>query len=104
MAGGGATPTLVASGLGWQLFAPAQPFSQDLQVAMAASDAYRAGGTLGGKHEEACPWIHCFGRCRRSEDTPPTCDRCKNKSVFPAAMKTALQGASDAQQAARFVP
>jgi len=87
---------LLASGEGFQLFAPPAPYKRDMEVCRAWGKAFFAGGTAVDK--EPCGWKACFGRCNA---TGAACIRDHN-IAWPAQLKAALKANSSPEQAKRF--
>ena len=94
-AAGGAK--LIASGQGFQLFAPDQPLDSDMAVVRAWGMAYHAGGT--SPEEEPCGWKSCFGKCVPKGGKP--CSRDHNKAA-PHELKAALKAHATPAEAKRF--
>ena len=88
---------LLASGQGFQLFAPERPLDTDVAVARAWGMAFHAGGTA--PEDEPCGWKACFGKCSPKGDRP--CTRDHNKSA-PKELKAALKGQSTPAEQKRF--
>ena len=87
---------LIASGQGFQLFAPERPLDNDVAVARAWGAAFHAGGT--SQEEEPCGWKACFGKC---EPKGKTCNRDHNKTA-PHELKAALKSYATPGEAKRF--
>ena len=91
------TSKLVASGQGFQLFAPEQQLDTDMAVVRAWGMAYHAGGT--SPEEEPCGWKSCFGKCVPKGGKP--CSRDHNKAA-PPELKAALKAYASPAEAKRF--
>ena len=93
---------LMASGAGWQRFAPLAPLEAKLDVVRAANGAFVAGGTA-EREQQACAWKACFGGCKGGKDG--SCKRapCGGGSApFPAELKAALRRLSTPRAQADF--